>query len=275
MGLRHKLELSANLYESALEKNLSNQEIISILKNEIKEAHERNDSLEKKFNTLIKLNNIKSIPNPGESHTIEPADDDEQPKVVIFHDSLCKKINPTILSKEKVTTKKIWAPTLDDVQKELTQIQKSDAIVLQPLTRSLNTPTEDIINQTTETIEMCLEKADKVIISTIISRDDDPTMNAKADLVNANLKFKYLNNPKIFICNNDNLRDKKFRVEDGIHLNDHGTSVFASNLKYKIAEALEVTVVKKSRYGTRPGKYRYTGYRRDNSRNNYDYAYYK
>ena len=100
---------------------------------------------------------------------------------------------------------------------------------------------------------MCLEKVDGVVISTIISRDDDPTVDAKADFLNANLKHKYINNSKVFICNNTNLRDKKFRVGDGIHLNDYGTSVFANNLKYKIAD---VTVVKKKRDGTKPEKFR-------------------
>ena len=149
-------------------------------------------------------------------------------------------------------------------------------VVVQSLTRALdNISTEDILKQTSDTIELCLNKADKVVISLIISRDDDPLVDAKADLVNANLKFKYLNNPKVIICNNDNLRDKKFKTSDGIHLNDHGTSVFASNLKYKIAEALDITVVKKihHRNVTRPSHFRYTGYQRperDNRNNYYD-----
>ena len=100
-------------------------------------------------------------------------------------------MNPTILSREKITTKKMWALTLADVQKELTETPKSDAVILQPLTRSLNnTSAEDSINQTTETIEMCSAKVDRVVLSTIISRDDDPIVDAKADLVNANLTYK-------------------------------------------------------------------------------------
>ena len=198
---------------------------------------------------------------PNEDDVISHIDK-EQPNVVLFHDSLCKKINPTILSKEKVTTKKIWAPTLADIQKEITQTSKCDAVVIQSITRTLsNTSVEDIINQTTDTVEMCLLKADKVVISSIISRDDDPIVSAKAELVNAILKFKFLNNPKVLICNNDNLRDRKFRRGDGIHLTDHGISVFANNLKYKIAEALDIAVVKKIR--NKSGYSRYTGYQRD------------
>ena len=78
--------------------------------------------------------------------------------------------------------------------------------------------------------------------------------------MNANLKYKYYNNSKVSICNNDNLYDRKYRAQDGLHLTPIGTSRFASNLKYKIAESLGITVEKKKRgFFENPNqkKYRY------------------
>ena len=63
---------------------------------------------------------------------------------------------------------------------------------------------------------------------------------------------------------------------DGIYLSDHGTSLFANNLKYKIAEALGIRIAKKKRderYYQRRGPYdnrRFSDYNSDNNltRNN-------
>ena len=81
-----------------------------------------------------------------------------------------------------------------------------------------------------------------------------------------------MSNPKILVCNNDNLRDRKYRVDDGIHLTEIGTSRFANNLKHKIAESLGISVVRKSRtFNNRP-EYHGNFSRDSNGRNrsNYD-----
>ena len=52
---------------------------------------------------------------------------------------------------------------------------------------------------------------------------------------------------KEYLCDNANLNDEKFRWENGIHLTKHGISVLATNLKYKIAEVLNVKVVEKDK----------------------------
>ena len=264
-----KYESAAMKHAQVSEKNVSNQETISILKHEIENANERNNILEKNFDKImIRLNTIEKVncteKKDDDISDIDTSNNTQQPSVILFHDSLCKSINPTILSNEKVTMKKIWAPTLADVQKEITEISRSNVIVLEPLTRSLSTlSTEDIIKQTIDTIEMCLEKTDKVVLSSVITRDDDKVIDATAELVNANLKFRYLGNSNVLVCNNDNLRDRKFRVGDGIHLTDYGTSVFANNLKYKIAEALDIAVIKKRRIDSKVRNYKYSGYQRN------------
>ena len=98
-----------------------------------------------------------------------------------------------------------------------------------------------------ETVAKAATKANKVIISSIVCRDDNEMIKMKAEVVNANLKYAFLNDPKVIVCDNGNLRDKKFRGNDGIHLTPHGTSVFANNLKFKIAESLKISVVRKDR----------------------------
>ena len=212
LGTEAKLEETARLHNNALEKAAGNLDLVNIYKNELNVAHEKYNNLQKIItsatdNKEIKVNGNVAI--GGNSNA-----EDNYNNVILFHDSLCKNIKPTILINEKLTTKKIWAPTPDDIQKEITQISKAEVIVVQSLTRTLNTDSSvsEIINQTAETVEMCLERADKVVISSIINRDDDPLVNAQGELVNANLKFKYLNNPNVSICNNDNLLDKKKEV---------------------------------------------------------------
>ena len=104
-----------------------------------------------------------------------------------------------------------------------------------------------------ETVNKALSKAKKVVVGTIVGREDENDLKYKIDLINANTKYTYRENERVFICDNDNLRDPKFRWTDKLHLNDHGTAVLATNLKYKIAKTLGIEVRKKDRstYGGR------------------------
>ena len=168
------------------------------------------------------------------------------PNVVLFHDYMCGKVNNTVLSKEAVDVNKVWAPKLSDVRYEVEKMDENvDVIVIHSMTNDLKDRDADEITHTTEEIvNLSLQKSNKVVISTIISRDDDPLLDAKASAVNANIKLKYLNKQNIYICENGNLRDKKFRT-DKVHLTDRGVSRLANNLKYRIAAALDITVKKK------------------------------
>ena len=105
-----------------------------------------------------------------------------------------------------------------------------------------------------------------MIVSLIVNREDDETIRAKAEVVNAKIKLHYLNNHRVLVCHHDNLRDRKFRRDDHLHLTEHGTSRLENNLKFKIAESLGIVVVKKqwdnNRYDARND-------RRENNWNNY------
>ena len=171
-----------------------------------------------------------SAANPASNVTNEKEEHD----VVIFHDSLCKNIKDTIMINENVKTTKTWAPTLNEIQDKVENMDNVDTIVIES--------TNEIVELASKTVETCLQKGNKVVISSIIQRDDDKEVGDKAENVNVNLMYKYLNNPRVMVCNNDNLRERKFCIADGVHLTDYGTSRFANNLKFKIAESLGITI---------------------------------
>ena len=185
---------------------------------------------------------------------------------------MCKDINETILSKENVVTTKIWAPTLQEVQEKLNEIDKAEVIIIEPLTRHLkDMDTNDIISLISDTVDKTIPKADSVIINSIIKRDDNEEIDVKAEIVNANIRYKYLNHPNVTICNNDNLYDRKYRMQDGIHLKPIGTSRLASNLKFKIAESLGITIEKKTqKFFEDPYQRRYRGRYNGNRSSNWN-----
>ena len=66
--------------------------------------------------------------------------------------------------------------------------------------------------------------------------------------INANIRYKYVNELRVLICHHDNLNDKKFRkMSDKLHLTDFGTSRYANNLKYEIAESLDIAIRSRNR----------------------------
>lgn len=151
------------------------------------------------------------------------------------------------------------------MENKLDEIEQTEVIVIQALTRDLVGQDIEYMNEgINKVVTKALTKAQKVVISTIIRREDEKQIGVKAELVNAHIRYKYVDDENVIICDNHNLYDSKFRVNDGIHLTTHGTSVFATNLKYKIADALNINVVRKENF-----RRNHTGYRRDNIRRDY------
>ena len=182
---------------------------------------------------------------------VETNQDDikKPPKIIILHDSLCGKINDTILSRENVTVKKVWAPNILEIKKKINEMEYVDALVIQSLTRDLEILSiEEMETQIKEIVSMASLKANKIIISGIVGREDNHDIRMKADVINASTTYNYYNDDNVIFCNNDNLRESKFRLQDKIHLTPHGTSVLENNLKYSIAKALCIDVIKKQRH---------------------------
>ena len=188
-----------------------------------------------------------------------------QPKVLLYHDSLCKPINQTIMVREKVDVEKVWSPTLLETNTAIDKITDTpDCIVIQALTREVckKDPAE-YVNDVVETVEKALTKAKKVVISLIVDREDKPLARNRVKAVNGLLQVRYMDISNIVICEHENLRDPRNRKHDKLHLNEMGTAKLATNLKYKIAEALGIEVVKKRENN---------GTRRNNRRNHSRYA---
>ena len=148
-----------------------------------------------------------------------------------------------------VLVTKVWSPTLEETTNNVESLSsKVDTIVIQGLTRELDgSSAEELTELFFESVEKCLDKADKVIVSLIVNRDDDDSLviPAKLAVVNANIKLNYVNNNNVLVCHHDNLNDRKYRRRDRLHLSEYGTSRYANNLKFKIAESLGITVKNK------------------------------
>ena len=226
---------------------------------------EVNKALKEQVNELINLNKAihtsashrrpQQSNNPAQERMLDrnesgDEEDDEhdaRDEVVILHDSLCRKINDSLLSREKVSVKKVWAPDMERMEEALDNVN-AKVVVLQAWTRDLDKMEVDEMNQKIAgLVSKALSRCEKVVVSTIIRREDVEDIDLKADLVNAHVILKYKRNESVIVCDNFKLYDSKFRNNDKLHLNDDGVPIFASNLKYAIAEAVGVEVQQKRR----------------------------
>ena len=133
--------------------------------------------------------------------------------------------------------------------KEALENIHSKVVVLQSFTRELaSMEVVDMNQRIDDLVNLALTKTEKVVISTIINRTDITDIDLKVAEVNLHIERKYRNHESVVICDNHKLHDKEFRGRDELHLNNDGVPIFASNLKFSIAEALGVRVIKKQRY---------------------------
>ena len=128
------------------------------------------------------------------------------------------------------------------------------AVVLHVGTNDLKqNSAEGVVQKIRGVINICKEKipTTKIVISNIVSRDDKQTYQTMLEYVNACINMTYAKDEKILIARNTNIV-KKHRAHDGTHLNTVGTSILANNLKYCVAKALNIEVIKKQ---YRPSRY--------------------
>ncbi len=177
----------------------------------------------------------------SESGALEEEDEYDEEEttddVVILHDSMCRFINDTLLSRENVKVAKVWAPDIEAMEEALDHVN-AKVVVLQAFTRDLGKmEVDEMCQKIVGLVSKALTKAEKVVVSTIIRREDIVDIDLKADLVNAHVILKYKRIEKVGICHNYKLYDGRFMNQDKLHLNDNGIRLFASNLKYAIAFA--------------------------------------
>ena len=227
--------------------NSTHVEVNALLKTQMTEVTQLNKSLQESINRLSKQQNMRPAQvSNHETHTDEDDDgDDGREEIVILHDSLCKKVNDTILSRENVKVKKIWAPDIDRMEAALDDVS-AKVIVLEAWTRDLDRlDVEDMTQKIIELVSKALSKAEKVVISSIVNREDIDDIDLKVNSVNAFILLKYKRNESVIVCDNSVLNHRDFREADRLHLNEDGVPVFASNLKHAMAKAVGVRVAKK------------------------------
>ena len=214
-------------------------------------------NLEKKLETAIlkiPTASTSTPPNPmnqkgsnSSSHQPQPQPTPEMiNRCTILHDSLVKKVNDTLLRREGVGVNKVWAPDFKRMEEEIDKMQPTETIVVQAFTRAIDKlEIDDMYKHIDNVVTKAKTKAKKIVIPTIVYREDIPNLWRSIDMVNAYIFYKYDHDNDIVIADNSKLKDATFRCPDKLHLTDAGTSVLASNLKYGIANALNVKVVKK------------------------------
>ena len=228
-------------------------ESTSLLKEQLKEATELNNSIKNSRDRLSEHSADGDASRRREQHNIHDDDDEydnesgsgeahTSEEVVILHDSLCRKVNNTLLSRENVKVKKVWAPDFDAMEETLENTD-SKVVVLESFTRDLDRMrVDDVTQRIDDLVSKALTKAEKVVVSTIINRKDIADIDIKAGKVNLYIEEKYRTHESVIVCDNCKLYGDEFRVRDKLHLSDRGVSVYASYLKNPAAEALEVRI---------------------------------
>ena len=126
----------SNIQVNATRETSSKLEMINIVTSQLKESPDRIKTLESNLVLALERNNKEVLPRNLRSININEHEWKTQ-ETVIFHNPLIvNDINETILSKEKVTVKKVWAPTLPEIQQHAERMENTDSIVIESLTRS-------------------------------------------------------------------------------------------------------------------------------------------
>ena len=238
VNLEEKVNETTTKYSQTFTELQSCKATKELLVKQLDELKASSTNLEQ--NLALALN--RNVDRSGR-HSEDGSEIGERDRVVILHDSLCNDVNDTILSKEDIATRKIWAPDLEAMLKATDEIEEADVIVIEALTRDLpKKSAEEIAVRLKEVVQKAQTKSKKVVISTLLRRSDSKSSQLKGELVNAAIKFNYGMEDDVIVCDNKDISDASLYKPDGIHLRSNGTSWFASNLKSSIAEALGITI---------------------------------
>ena len=157
-----------------------------------------------------------------------------------------------LLNKEVIYIHTAQAYTIEELIQVLSEERSiTDAYFFHTGTNNLkNNSIEEMITCTREAVDKGLKIADHVIISTIIPWYDKPMLNVNAQKFNAQIFECYMEHEDVRVNDNCNLSlcpdevEKFFNEKGAVHLNDHGTCVFAHNIKVSIAKTLGVRIIR-------------------------------
>ena len=193
--------------------------------------------------------------------------------VILLGDSMLKGLKADwLLKNEGRVTKIKFAPTLQEAKQELQSITETNCIMLHCGTNDAkSTSIDEMVELTKECVDTACQKAEKVVLSTIIPRYDDSNLKLKIQLFNARIAEMYFSDDKVVICDNSilNVREDQvgryFDIKDKVHLSKDGNSTFASNIKISVCKALNLTVVNRIRQSSPDG------FRRSRPRRNFQH----
>ena len=136
-----------------------------------------------------------------------------------------------------------WAAKLSDRVPVLSKITHAKCIILHVGTNDLkNSSSDDMLNMTDQIINKCEYITENIIISSVIPRYDSIQLKINAQLYNAKLMERFVDNPNIYICDNSNLSLRpesfsRFFNDDKIRINEEGAEVFVNNIKFSICKS--------------------------------------
>ena len=133
-----------------------------------------------------------------------------------------------------------------------------------------------MLNMMDQIINKCEYITENIIISSVIPRYDNMQLKINAQLYNAKLMKRFVDNPDTHICDNTNLSLRpesfsRFFNDDKVYIKEEGAKVFASNIKFCICKSLNIKMsVKKRSHSPRSDKYKGRGRSRSQPRFGYE-----
>ena len=135
------------------------------------------------------------------------------------------------------------AMTIGHARKELEQEkEKRNVIVLHELTNDIGRNENEALkssNDFIEVVKLASTKAEKVVVSLGLPRNDDDEKHQMTQMINWNLRNRLKGQPNIVVCEHDNMLhfgkpNLRYLARDQYHLSTMGKVVFAKNLSRSI-----------------------------------------
>ena len=147
------------------------------------------------------------VPDPASTPT------EKVERCTILHDSLMNRVNDSLLRREGVSASKTWAPDFKSMLQELDKMKPTETVVLQALTRDITKMDVNAFNRKIDqTVAKAKEKAKKIVLPTIVYREDVNQLWRSIDLVNAYIHYTYGDDENVIICDNSKLLTMLFDI---------------------------------------------------------------
>ena len=241
----------STLFKDTLIKT-GNKKIVENIKTEFWGIGQNNTGKNNFGQVLMKVRSTllqRNAQSRESSQTVAP-----RPKVLLVGNSLLNRITPSKISSSFDCTKETAynnKEILDVVNKSTTHYS---CVVLQGITNDVqHSSPEKVVSEMEHNVKVIKEKIKpKTIIISNAPPTGNDTRNCNVGIANALCQRIAQNHKEVEICEHSILyrqgkQDLKYFATDGVHLNDRGSSILASNLKKSIYGGLGLTLPYTSR----------------------------